>query len=133
MNIKNITEIERESLKRLLEEFSEKYLEAQVVSVCTSDGFDLCFVSKLNDTLEADKVSAISSTLCSLSNAASEQISNSALTITTIESVNGRNILLMKTTFCELECVICVEGTSKMSLAELRFVTNTLSEKVMNI
>lgn len=130
MSIENLNEQNKELLKALLEEFSSNYFEVNVISVCTSDGFDLHFISKKDTNLEADKVSAIASTLCSLSNASSEQISNSRLELTTIESENGCNILLMKTFFSEIDCVICAEASDKMSLAELRFITNALSKKI---
>jgi len=130
MSIESLNEQSKKLLKALLENFSANYFEINVVSICTSDGFDLHFISKKDSSLEADKVSAIASTLCSLSNASSEQISNSRLELTTIESENGRNIILMKTTFLELDCVICAEASESMSLAELRFITNELSKKI---
>jgi len=128
-----ITSDSKNLLKELLEAFSTKYTEVQVVSVCTSDGFNLRTISDSESDVEPDKLSAIASTLCSISNAAAEQVSKSSLTLTTIESENGRNILLMKTTFSDTDCVICTQATKKMSLAELRFITNTLSKNILKI
>ena len=132
MLITDLKEQDKKLLHDLVEELSSDYNEVQIVSVSTSDGFNLSFISK-KGTIEDDKVAAVASTLCSISTAVSEQISNGSLKTITIESDNGRNTLLMKASFFEIDCVACIEATKNMSLAELRFISNNFVKKIKTL
>jgi predicted regulator of Ras-like GTPase activity (Roadblock/LC7/MglB family) len=129
VNINNLQEEQKIPLNTLVGSFFNDSLEIQLISVCTSDGFDLHFSSRKKETLEADKIAAIASTLCSISNASAEQISNGRFNIATVESEKG-NILFLRTQFLGFECVLCVEGSENMTLGALRFVSQRLAEKI---
>ena len=134
MKITDLNKNQKDQLNVLLNNFFSKYLDIFAVTVCTSDGFDLSSVieDSIQKTrlLEADKISAMSSTMCSLSAAASNHILDSNLQNTTIEAEDGSNIILLKVSFIELECVIFTAATDKVSLAELRFITKQLAREI---
>ena len=92
MEITDLKSIDKKPLIQLINAFFESSLDVQLVPTSTSDGFDLYSVSRMRETLEADKVAAIASILCSISNASAEQISNDIFNIATVESEKG-NIL----------------------------------------
>jgi len=97
MKITDLSKNQKDQLNTLLNDFFSKYLDIFAVTVCTSDGFDLYSVieSSIQKTrlLEADKISAMSSTMCSLSAAASNHILESNLRNTTIEAEDGSNVI----------------------------------------
>ena len=137
MKITDLNKNQKDQLNTLLNNFFSKYLDIFAVTVCTSDGFDLCSVieGSIQKTrlLEADKISAMSSTMCSLSTAASNHILDSDLQNTTIEAEDGSNVILLKVSFIELECVIFAAATDKVSLAELRFITKQLANGIEKV
>ncbi len=112
--------------------FFDDELNIVLVNLCTSDGFSIHSLSRSNDGVEADKVAAIASTLCSISNASAEQISKGMFNIATVESANGA-ILFLRTQFLEVQSVLCVATSAKMSLGEARFHCQRLASEVKAI
>lgn len=137
MKLKDLTDSQKKSLQSAIDSFFEKYLDVFAITVCTSDGFDLAAVIdegiKSERLLEVDKISAMASTMCSLSTAASNHILGSDLQNTTIEAQNDCNIILVRTTFIDIDCVIFAASSEKVSLAELRFITRNLTKEIQEI
>jgi len=91
-----------------------------LISLCTTDGFNIkSFASKSLDA-DADKVAAVASSLCALSNSSALQLMKSEFEITIIESVGG-NTLFMKSEYLGKDCVVTIASKPDLSLAQARF------------
>ena len=119
-------------LHQKMQEFFDKQIEVEIVNLCTSDGFNIYSLSRNNDDIEEDKVAAIASTLCSISNTSAEQISKGAFSVATVESENG-TILFLRTKFIDIQSVLCVATSAKMSLGEARFHCQRLVNEITSI
>lgn len=102
-----------------------------LLNLSTVDGFPISQISRKEKTsIEADKVSAISSSLCSLANSASNSLLKDAHGRVNIESESGHvvmyNILLKN----QQEAIISVCSNHKVSLAESRFIAKRLKENL---
>lgn len=127
--MKEIADKQKASLHALAMSFFNKTGAIKLISVCTSDGFDLFYASRKARQIEGDKIAAISSTLCSISSASAEKISSGKFKIATIESDIG-NILFLRTEFAGLDCALCIEGSTNMSLGTLRFISQRLAKEI---
>ena len=119
-------------LHQKIHDFFDKELEVITINLCTTDGFSTYSLSRSNNDIEEDKVAAIASTLCSISNTSAEQISNGSFNLATVESENG-SILFLRTQFIELQSVLCVATSKKISLGEARFHCQRLASEIENI
>lgn len=115
-------------MKKLFEDNSEITL----VSLCTTDGFPINHVSTNELSEQADKLAAISSTLSALSGSSAIQMQQGQCDITIIEATFG-NILCVKTSYLETQCVLTVVANIKMSLAEARYKTKKMSQEIAEI
>ena len=106
--------------------------EINFVSLCTKDGFSVKAYSKNDLNIEADKISAISSTICALSGSAAKQLAAEKFSITIIETRTD-NILFVSTQYLSSECVLTLAAKPKMSLANARFCTIRLAEAISKI
>ncbi|RBP51166.1 roadblock/LC7 domain-containing protein [Arenicella xantha] len=106
--------------------------EIFLVSLCTADGFNIRSFASETLSVEADKVSAIASTIGSLSDSASRQIMLVESQTTTIETANG-NILFLSCMLVGKPCVLTLAAKSSMQLANARFAVMRLAQALAKI
>lgn len=119
------------ALKEKMQALFDTEFDITLLNLCTADGFSIHALSRGND-IESDKVAAIASTLCSISNASAEQISKGRFNIATVESMNGL-LLFLRTQFQDRQSVLCVATNSKMSLGNARFHSQRLVNEIEEI
>ena len=103
--------------------------EIILVSLCTTDGFNIRSFSNSELAIEADKIAAISSTICALSGSVAKQLSQEKFNTTIIET-HSDNILFVGTEYLGAKCVLTVAAKPKMSLATARFCTRRLADAI---
>ncbi len=122
--------------KRKLEHMFQEIInindDINAVSLCTADGFTIQSVLDGKRTIEEDKLSAVTSSLSSLSNAASQQIINAQLVNTVIETQNG-DILIVRTKYSGKQAVLSVITGAKQNLGKARYYAIKLAEAIVNI
>lgn len=119
-------------LSQFITEFCEDNKEVVLVSLCTTDGFPIKYFSTDALSAEADKLSAMSSTISALSDSSASQMNQGQCDITIIEAVYG-NILFVKATYLGQVCVLTVVANIKMSLAAARYKTKKLAQAFADI
>ena len=124
--------IVKPKLVQLIESFCENNKEVVLVSLCTTDGFPIKYLSTDELNAEADKLAAISSTISALSDSSSRQMNQGQCDITIIESTSG-NMLFVKAIYLGTPCVLTVVANMKMNLAATRYKTKKLSQDFSSI
>jgi len=116
-----------EVLEDILKLFLHENKDITHINFCTIDGFFLGMAEADHNAIEKDKMSAISSTLCSLSNSAVSEIIGQGLDVCSIES-GGASIILVRVEYKGTECVLTVVNRDSITLGEARYKTKKLSE-----
>ncbi|RBP49594.1 roadblock/LC7 domain-containing protein [Arenicella xantha] len=106
--------------------------EIFVVSLCTTDGFSIKSFASKSLAAEADKLAAMSSTICALSDATSNQVLTDQFDVTIVESKSG-NVLFVRTQYLDKPCVLMIAARSEMALANVRYRTIKLAESIASI
>lgn len=132
MIMSNGKTIVKPQLLQLIEEFCENNREVVLVSLCTTDGFPIKYLSVDKLSAEADKLAAISSTISALSDSSAQQMQQGKCDIIIIEAGQG-NILLVKTSYLGKPCVLTVVANIKMNLAAARYKTKHLAQDFASI
>lgn len=122
----------KEQVLELFEEKLKKDFHIKLLSLNTIDGFNIQQHSQLAKTVESDKVSAICSSLFSLSKAGSMQILNGNLRSTLVETDTG-HLLLRHLLYEEKDCVLAVVTDKKMTLGESNFVLTDCAKKISGL
>lgn len=120
------------TLNKLLDEFIESNTSIELVGLSTSDGFVIGMRRNERITVEFDKISAIASSLCSLSDSAAASIINQSFLMTTVETESG-NILFLRTKYLHYSCVVCIAVKEDLSLAQTRFISLRLTDAIAGI
>ncbi len=129
----NTSSIEaRPELKELIKELCAEHREIILLSVCTLDGFSIESYASSETGMESDKVAAIASSLCALSNSSSIQFTDEEFDITIIESAGG-NSLFCRTTYLETACVVTLSSRTNLTLAQARFALKRLSKSIAQV
>lgn len=121
--------MKKEDINQLFEGLLSKHFDLQMVSLCTSDGFGILHQSRLDDEVELDRVSAITSSLVSLGNASSKQIIGGNLHSTIVETDSG-NLLIKKLKLVEKELVLSIVTSKKMLLGEANYLISQCAKKL---
>ncbi|WP_018624075.1 roadblock/LC7 domain-containing protein [Kangiella aquimarina] len=121
--------MKKEEINKLFEGLLNKYFDLKMVSLCTSDGFGILHQSRLDDEVELDRVSAITSSLVSLGNASSKQIIGGNLHSTIVETDNG-NLLIKKLKLAEKELVLSIVTSKKMLLGEANYLITMCAKNI---
>ena len=103
-----------------------------LIGLSTTDGFNIKSFAAKSLEIESDKLSAMSSSLCALSNSTALQLTNSEFEITTIES-NGGNILFMNAEYLGHQCVVSLAAKADLSLAQARFCIKRFANEIKQI
>lgn len=101
-----------------------------LLNLSTLDGFLLHQVGQSGFSAEGDKVSAISSSLCSMSNSAVKELFSASHGVINIECDSGKVILFHLSLGRQKEGVLTLCCTQKMALAEGRFLAKRLTQNI---
>ncbi len=123
--------MEHKTLDALFKKLIE-FNDIKAVSLSTVDGFTIHAKVQGKYPIEDDKLSAVVSSLSSLSDAASQQIINAQLVNTVIETQNG-DILIVKTRYKGKKMVLCIITGAKQNLGKARYYAIKLAEAIVNI
>lgn len=110
----------------------DKYFDLKMLSLCSCDGFGLLHKSRLENPVELDKVSAITSSMVSLGNASSKQIIGGALNSTIVETDNG-NLLIKRVVLAKKELVLSIVTSKKMLLGEANYLIGDCAKKLSTL
>ncbi len=119
-------------LKKLITKVVNQVDHIRAINLSTADGFTLYASTDEAFDLEKDKLSAVSSSLLSLSNAACRQLIESQLVNTIIESEAG-NIIILKTQYQNKSCALCVITGVELTLGKARYYAIKLAESITAI
>jgi predicted regulator of Ras-like GTPase activity (Roadblock/LC7/MglB family) len=132
MNTNSLVITPNPQLINLLEDCFNNNIGVALLSISTMDGFNIHTLSRQESVIESDKLAAISSALCSLSDASAEQIVNQNFILATVETGEGK-ILFLKARYLAFSCVVCMASTVAMSLAEARFLARRLADAIKDL
>lgn len=116
----------KSELLHSIKELCESNKEIVLVSLCTTDGFPIKYLSTDELSTEVDKLAAISSTISALSDSSARQMNQGQCDITIIEATYG-NMLFLKASYLGKPCVLTVVANTKMTLAAARYKTKNLA------
>ncbi len=122
----------KEKLEQILKAVCINRREIFLTSLCTVDGFNIKSVTSSSHTTEVDKLAAMASTICSLSDASANQIMQLPSNFTTIETEGG-NILFLTTKLLNKDCVLTLAARSSMQLANARFEALRLAKSIAEL
>lgn len=105
--------------------------DIKLIALCTADGFSIHQASKEFENTP-DKISAITSTLSSVSDSISREIMSAPFSINCIESDHG-NCVSVYTQYRGKNVVLTVSADAAMSLGELRVRTKKLAHKISEL
>lgn len=123
---------EQADLEQLMETFLNDDSDIKQVSLCTADGFDIAHKGNGEIVVESDKLSAMSSTFCSMSQSVSELLLGKESEISSIETTDG-HILFISTNYRASSCVLTVAAKGNISLGEARYKTKRLSNRIESV
>lgn len=109
---------------------SAKYIKA--VNLSTEDGFTLFSCAVNGYSVEKDKLSAVSSSLLSLSNAATNQLMQSQLSNTVIEANDGI-MVTVKTKYKGKLAVLCVIAEMRLNVGKARYYSVKLAQEIFKL
>ena len=115
-----------------MKELASSSRDVTLLSIVTSDGFNLKTFSAKSLSIEFEKLAAMASSICALSDSSAKQLTGQGLKTTTIETSAG-NILFMKTNYLTHQCVVTLVAKEGLSLAQARFIIQRFAEKVGSI
>lgn len=116
----------------LIKELCNSNREISLLSLSTTDGFNIKSFAAKSLGVEADKLAAMSSSLFALSNSSSLQLMKAESTIATIES-GGGNMLFMNARYLDRPCVVTMVARPDLSLAQARFSIKRFANAINEI
>jgi predicted regulator of Ras-like GTPase activity (Roadblock/LC7/MglB family) len=120
-----------ERLGKLIDQAVKQARFVRAINLSSVDGFT--HHSYTADGIQGDdKLSAVSSSLISLSNAATSQLMNTQLISTVIESNDG-NMVLLKTRYLNKDAVLCFIADSHLNVGQTRYFAHKLADAVATI
>ncbi len=132
MSTTNVDIDDNAGLLDAIQSLCADHREITLISLCTLDGFSIKSFATKEMGMEADKVAAIASSLCAISNSSSIQFTEEEFDITIIESKGG-NTLFCRTNYRGTDCVVTISARTKLSLAQARFVLRRFSDVVADL
>ncbi len=119
----------KEYISELFKEEFKNKADLMLINISTTDGFLLHQVNRSGQGVEGDKVAAISSSLCSMSNSAAKELFNDTGGVINVESESGK-IVFQYVNIMGKQAIITLSCKLNVSLAEARFVVKRLKEKI---
>jgi predicted regulator of Ras-like GTPase activity (Roadblock/LC7/MglB family) len=124
--------MEHQKLHQFIHKVLEQADDVLAINLSTVDGFTIINHTADGVTIDGDKLSAVSSSLQSLSQAATQQLMKSQLNNTIIESEAG-NMILLSTTYLAKKAVLCFISGSGLNVAKSRYFAVQLAQLIANI
>jgi len=124
--------MDHSELKKLINHTVNQAEYVDVINLSSVDGFTFYSYSSNKNSTEEDKLSAVSSSLISLSNAATRQLMNTTLVSTVIESTDG-NMIILKTRYMGKDAVLCFISGSKLIIGKSRYFAIKLAESISKL
>lgn len=109
---------------------SEKDIE--LISLATTDGFNVGFSSNQKKDIPFDKMAALASSLSALSESTAIQLDGDRYTTTIVES-EKRHILLTRASYQKQDCVLTMVTACELPLATARYKVLQLSKRISAI
>ncbi len=119
------------TFKQIYHDLSEKVNNMKALSLTTADGFCLFCESEERFDLEEDKLSAVSSSLTALSNAAAKQLMSADFKSTFIETNKGL-MYMVKAEYQGKSCILCLISGKEPNLGQIRYYVNALAKDLKN-
>ncbi|MCB1584491.1 MAG: hypothetical protein R3E90_14980 [Marinicella sp.] len=124
--------MDHKQLNLLIKRTMNESTAIKVISLSTADGFNVCTEFGDDYRVEKEKLSAVSSSLASLSNAACKQILKTRLKATIIESIDG-NLIFIKTKYGKSDSVLCLIASSELLVGKARYYARQLALSIHEI
>jgi predicted regulator of Ras-like GTPase activity (Roadblock/LC7/MglB family) len=124
--------MEHQKLQQFIHKVMEQADDVLAINLSTVDGFTI--INQTNDgyAIDGEKLSAVASSLQSLSQAATQQLMKSELNNTIIESAAG-NFILLSTTYLAKKAVLCFISGTSLNVAKSRYFAVQLAQLIANI
>jgi predicted regulator of Ras-like GTPase activity (Roadblock/LC7/MglB family) len=120
-----------EALVRLFEASVREAKFVNAINLSSADGFTHhSYV--VDGTTDGERLSAVSSSLASLSNAATSQLMKTQLICTVIESTDG-NMVLLRTRYRNKDAVLCFISDSHLNVGKTRYFARKLADAIVTI
>lgn len=116
-------------IKSFLEETATKFTNLKLISLTTADGFPIYNDIRTHHEVDKESISAVSSSLISLSNAAAKQLIGSTLEAVTLETKEG-NMFLCNTEYKGKKCVLCVATGIQNNIGHARYFTQQVAQQL---
>lgn len=106
--------------------------EITLIGLATSDGFKIRTLASKSLNIEPDKLAAMASSMCALSDSSAAQLTKGKFRMTTIETEEG-NVLFMNTSYLGKPCVATLAAKEALSLANARFIIQRFVAEVESL
>lgn len=120
-----------DALTRLVDEVIEQARFVKAINVSSADGFTH-HTKVMDEKTDGERLSAVSSSLASLSNAATSQLMKTQLICTVIESTDG-NMVLFRTQYRNKDAVLCFISDSQLNVGKTRYYARKLADAIATI
>lgn len=115
------------TFKQLYKKLDSKLKSIKSLSLTTADGFSIFSETGDGFKVEDDKLSAVTSSLTALSNAAAKQLMKSNFQSTYIETTKGL-MYMIQTRYKGKTCILCLISGENPNLGQIRFYLNNLAK-----
>ena len=124
--------MEHQKLQQFIHKVMDQADDVLAINLSTVDGFTILNHTNEGYAIDGEKLSAVSSSLQSLSQAATQQLMKSELNNTIIESAAG-NFILLSTTYLSKKAVLCFISGTSLNVAKSRYFAVQLAQLITNI
>ncbi len=111
----------------LYKQLDLKLKSIKSLSLTTADGFTIYSETGNGFAVESDKLSAVTSSLTALSNAAAKQLMKSSFRSTFIETNTGL-MYMIQTNYKNKPCILSLISGESPNLGKIRFYVNNLAQ-----
>lgn len=118
-------------LSSLLDQFFLERKGVVLLGLSTVDGFDVYTQTHLKEC-PSDKIAALTSTMCAMGSAISEQILSEELNSIIVES-SGTNVIYTKNKYRGSDTILAIAYSEKIALGEARFLTKRLASSITEL
>ena len=122
--------MDKTTIEKLFTAIMKKQTLFSAMSLSSADGFPICSIASDVDAMDADRLSAVSSSLASLSHAAAKQLMNNTMSNTIIETDKGGDMLIVKTRFEGKDAVLCVITDNSENIGKARYYAKKIALQI---
>ena len=122
--------MDKNTIDKLFTALMKKQPIFRAISLSTADGFSVSSTLAEDDGMDQDRLSAVSSSLASLSHAAAKQLMNAKMSNTIIETDTGEDMLIVKTRYEGKDAVLCVISEGGENLGKTRYYAMKLALQI---